>query len=282
MKRFLPLVVVFLLGALLGVGVLAGLRPVPNNDQIRAIAETVVAENPAPVVVPPPALDADQILALVEDHLVKTPSILARMTSALQSAAEQEKANKTKATIAEMRDAIFASPNHAVIGNTDGDITLVELFDYNCGYCRQALPDLVALLEEDTGIKLILKEFPILSQGSMDAARVAVQVAANPEVDYWAFYQRLYSTRGQIDRAAALNAAASLGLDPAALQAGMNSDVVATELKANYAIAEKLGITGTPTFILGDSVIAGAVGVDALRAAIKNMRACGAITCETD
>ena len=79
-----------------------------------------------------------------------------------------------------------------------GDVTLVEMFDYNCGYCRGALPDLATLIAEDPNLKVVLKEFPILSKDSVDAARVAVLVSQQPEVDYWAFHQALFSGRGAV------------------------------------------------------------------------------------
>ena len=125
---------------------------------------------------------------------------------------------------------------------------------------------------------MVLKEFPILSQNSVDAARVAVQVA-DADVDYWTFHQALFTSRGQIDKAAALKAAADLGLNPITLEMGMNTPEVAEQIEMTYRIAQRLDISGTPTFIIGDEVIPGAIGIDQLRLRIRNMRACGSTSC---
>lgn len=275
----------------------------PDEAKVRAIAAEVVAAVPRPEGLDQPAvesivadllarqraaqapqsdaaLDAAQLNPLIEDYLLKNPRILQRVSAALEAELTAARKAETSSALAELKTDIYDDPKQVVLGNPDGDVTLVEMFDYNCGYCRQALPDLATLIDEDPNLKVILKEFPILSQGSMEAARVAVQVGV-ADVDYWTFHQALFTNRGQIDKAAALKAAADLGLNPITLELGMNTPDVAAAIDKSYRIAQKLDITGTPTFIIGDEVIPGAIGIDQLRLRIKNMRECGSTTCPT-
>jgi protein-disulfide isomerase len=292
----------------LAVGVLAGglgatLLSAPRLDEAgaRAIAEDVVAKSkPEPGLtasavetivadllarqpkqdVPEPvaALDQSTIDPMIEKYLLGNPRILQKVSAALDAELTAERTAATRTAMVELKPAIFNSENGIVLGNPNGDVTLVEMFDYNCGYCRQALPDLAALLDTDKNLKVILKEFPILSQGSVDAARIAAQVA-DADVDYWAFHQALFTSRGQVDKAVALKAAADLGLNPITLEMGMKAPRVDKVIEESYRIADRLKITGTPTFIIGDEIIPGAIGLEALQQRIANMRACGATVC---
>ena len=292
----------------LAVGVLAGglgatLLSAPRLDEAgaRAIAEDVMAKSkPEPGLtasavetivadllarqpkqdVPEPlaALDQSTIDPMIEKYLLGNPRILQKVSAALDAELTAERTAATRTAMVELKPAIFDSENGIVLGNPNGDVTLVEMFDYNCGYCRQALPDLAALLDTDKNLKVILKEFPILSQGSVDAARIAAQVA-DADVDYWAFHQALFTSRGQVDKAVALKAAADLGLNPITLEMGMKAPRVDKVIEESYRIADRLKITGTPTFIIGDEIIPGAIGLDALQQRIANMRACGATVC---
>ncbi|HEV2517106.1 MAG TPA: DsbA family protein [Devosia sp.] len=292
----------------LAVGVLAGglgatLLSGPRLDEAgaRAIAEDVVAKaKPEPGLtasavetivadliakqpkqdVPQPvaALEQSTLDPMIETYLLGNPRILQKVSAALDAELTAERTAATRTAMVELKPAIYDSENGIVLGNPNGDVTLVEMFDYNCGYCRQALPDLAALLDSDKNLKVVLKEFPILSQGSVDAARIAAQVA-DADVDYWAFHQALFTSRGQVDKATALKAAADLGLNPISLEMGMKTPRIDKVIEESYRIADGLKITGTPTFIIGDEIIPGAIGLDALKQRIANMRACGATVC---
>lgn len=281
-----------------GLGVSLATRPGMDEAAVRSIAEEVVATAPkAEAGLDQPAvetivadylarqpqqsaaqLDAATLNPMIEEYLLGNPRILQQVNAALDVQLTAERKAATATALAELKPAIYDAPGQVVLGNPAGDVTLVEMFDYNCTYCRQALPQLAQLLEEDKGVKLILKEFPILSQGSLDAAKVAIQVA-DTDVDYWSFHQTLFTGRGQVDKAAALKAASDLGLNPIALEMGMGTPRIAEVIKSSYTIADKLKITGTPTFIIGDEIIPGAVPLDVLKAKIANMRACGSTTC---
>ena len=225
------------------------------------------------------SLDSTSLDPLIEKYLMSDPNILQRMTVALDTKTKADAAAKTKQDIAANADVLFHDPDDVVVGNPNGDVTLVEMFDYNCGYCRGALPDLVTLLQTDKNLRVELKQFPILSAGSVDAARIAMQVGKSGK-DYWAFHQALYTSRGEVDVDTALNAAKDLGLDPATLRANMQSAGISAALQKSYDLAKTLNVTGTPSYIIGDQIIPGAVPIDQLRQAIANMRACGsAVSC---
>lgn len=271
-------------------GILAGAlgysqlnRPEPQTDAVavRAIVETVLSEHETTASAAPQAvaaIDPAVLNPMIESFLMSDPKLLQRLSVALDETLRTEESAKAQVAITEMHDAIFNDPGQVVLGNPDGDVTLVEFFDYNCGYCRAALPDLATLLAEDPNLRVILKEFPILSNESIDAARVGVLVG-EADVDYWAFHEALFSSRGKVDKAVALDAASSLGLSKVDLELQMGEPGVAKTIQTSYEIAQALGITGTPTYIIGNEIIPGAIGVDDLRTRIANMRACGQSAC---
>ena len=251
-----------------------------SEAEVRAIVDEKLADvTTTQTLTEAPALDAASLEPMIESYLMANPKILERMSVALSDQRAAEEATQNAAAIASIHDDIFNDADHAVVGNPDGDITLVEMFDYNCSYCRSALPDMAQLIENDPNLKIVLMEFPILSQGSVDAARVAV-AATRAGVDYWAFHTQLFGGRGQVTGDAALDAAAALGLDRAALEADAKSDAVSAVISKSYDVAQILSIGGTPAYIIGDEVVSGAVGMDALKKRIDNLRTCGKTLCD--
>lgn len=275
-------------------GILAGAlgysvfnQPKPQTDTVavQALIDKAItdydAARPAPEAAPAQdvaEIDPAVLNPMIESYLMGDPKILQRMSVALDTTMQAEARETASTAIASMSDKIFNDPGQVVLGNPDGDVTLVEFFDYNCGYCRNALPDLATLLAEDTNLRVILKEFPILSNESIDAARVAVLVG-DADVDYWTFHETLFTSRGKVDKKVALDAAADLGLSPVALELDMGTEAVSRKIQTSYEIAKALNITGTPTYIIGNEIIPGAIGVDELKTRIANMRECGETTC---
>ncbi len=279
--KSLPIVLAAVAGLLAGaLGFSLLNKPKPETDAVavRAIVEQVLAEQPAPAAPQAAAIDAATLNPMIEDFLMSDPKLLQRLSVALEDTLRVEEQSRTETAMAQFRDAIFNAPDQIVIGNPDGDVTLVEFFDYNCGYCRNAVPDMAALLADDPNLKIILKEFPILSNESIDAARVGILVSQT-DADYWTFHQTLFSGRGKVDKAAALKAAADQGLSPVDLELRMGEENVARTIQKSYEIAQALGISGTPTYIIGNEIIPGAIGADELRTRIANMRECGSTTC---
>ena len=277
----LSLALVLLVGLLAGgLGALV-LRPEASamtDAQLRGIVTDMLQKDKsqAPAVA---QLDPAQVNKLVENYLMSDPPILQRMNAKLA----EEKQVADRKTMKDELDAngaeIYQAADNVVLGNPKGDVTLVEMFDYNCSYCRGALPDLATLMAEDSGLKVILKQFPILTAGSVDAARVAVLVAENPKINYWAFHQKMFAERGEVGATQALQVAESLGGNRVEMMLDMNGKAASDAIQKSYDLAKALNIGGTPTYFLGDEMIPGAIGIDQLRQKIAKLRACGSTIC---
>src|SRR3954462_1411853 len=220
------------------------------------------------------------IETIVRNYLLAHPEVLEEAMAELtkrQSAAESE---KQQASVAKNADAIFSSPRGVTIGNKDGDVTFVEFFDYNCGYCKRAMADMIEIMKGDSKLKVVLKEFPVLGPGSVEAAQVAVAVRMQDPSGkkYLDFHQKLLNGRGQADKARALAAAKEAGLDMAKLEKDLTSPEVRATLEEHFKLAEDMGMNGTPSYVIGKQVVVGAVGREALAEKIGIAR-CGKATC---
>jgi protein-disulfide isomerase len=220
------------------------------------------------------------IETIVKNYLVSHPEVLEEAMAELnkrQAAAETE---KHEASIAANAEAIFNSPRGVVLGNKDGDVSFVEFFDYNCGYCKRAMSDMLELMKTDSKLKVILKEFPVLSEGSVEAAKVAVAVRMQDPggKKYLDFHQKLLGGRGPADKARAMAAAKDAGLDTARIEKDLASPEVKATIEENFKLAEAMGMNGTPSYVIGKHVIIGAVGLDGLKEKIALAR-CGKETC---
>lgn len=216
------------------------------------------------------ASERQAIEQIVRDYLLQNPEVLRDAMIALEMKQTAERANRLKTALSERTEQIFNSPHDFVAGNPDGDVTLVEFFDYNCGFCRRALSDMNALLKSDPNLRVVLKEFPVLSQGSLEAAQIAV--AAIGQGKYMELHQALLSSRGQVDGARALQAAKDLGLDVDRLKADAARPEVREVIASSMQLADQLGISGTPSYVLGDEVIPGAIGQDEIARKIAAVR----------
>jgi protein-disulfide isomerase len=167
-----------------------------------------------------------------------------------------------------------------MLGNKDGDVTFVEFFDYNCGYCKRAMADMLDLMKNDHKLKVVLKEFPVLSEGSVDAAKVAVAVRMQDPtgLKYLDFHQKLLGGRGQADKARAMAAAKEAGLDTARIEKDLSSPEVKATIEENFKLAEEMGLNGTPSYVIGKQIVVGAVGLEGLKEKIGIAR-CGKATC---
>ena len=197
-----------------------------------------------------------EIEQIIKSYLVTNPEIFVEVQNALEAKMEKEQAEKLKAAISQNSGEIYRASGASVGGNADGDITVVEFFDYNCGYCKHGLHDVAKLIETDPKVRVVFKELPILSKGSEEASRVAV--AAQRQGKYWELHKAMLSAKGQMNEAAALQLAEKLGLDMTKLKADMASPEVKAEVEKSEALAKKMGVNGTPHFLIGDRAIAGA------------------------
>ena len=216
----------------------------------------------------------------IEKYLADHPEAVGKAIRALiakRGAAPTDAVNvnvNVKQVVADIAKALYSAPLQTVVGAPEGATTLVEFFDFNCGYCRKALTDTLTLIAEDPSLRIVLKEYPILGPDSIEAAKVAIalQMRHPDAAASLEFHRRLLTSRGKVDRAAALAVAGELGFDAAQLEKDAASAEVTEALNLNNHLATALGVHGTPGYVLGDSVIAGAVGADALKARIAALK----------
>jgi protein-disulfide isomerase len=207
---------------------------------------------------------------IVHDYLLEHPEVIRDAIQALQAKDEQSKADAQTQAVLQNKDALFNDPATPVAGNPMGDVTVVEFFDYHCPYCKAVASPLQKLTEEDRGVRLVMKEFPILGQDSILASQAAL--ASVGQGKYWEFHQALMEHRGKFDMEVIKAIAAKVGLDPVKLEADMQSDKIKPMISANHDLAQTLGIGATPTFIIGDQVVEGAVPLDQLKDLIRKAR----------
>ncbi len=217
---------------------------------------------------------------IVKNYLIAHPEVLEEAMNELTKRQAAAEAEKHEASITENADAIFNSPRGVTLGNKDGDVTFVEFFDYNCGYCKRAMADMLDLLKTDPKLKVVLKEFPVLSEGSVEAAKVAVAVRMQDPTGkkYLDFHQKLLGGRGVADKARAMAAAKDAGFDMARLEKDMASPEAKATIEENFKLAEGMGMNGTPSYVIGKQVVIGAVGLEGLKEKISTAR-CGKATC---
>lgn len=208
--------------------------------------------------------------AQARSYLLNNGEVLIESFQRLEERRQLAGANEMEALIAERSDEIFNDPASPVGGNPQGDVTLVEFFDYNCPYCRAAAPMLEKAMEADTGLKLVYKEFPILGPGSEFAARAAL--ASERQGKYEAFHEAMMSYSGSIDESSTLELAETVGLDVERLEEDMEDPDISAAIERNLALARELRISGTPAFVAGDDVIRSLVDLPTLQRFIAAAR----------
>jgi protein-disulfide isomerase len=259
----------------------------PNNVLVNAALAAVVAAVTAAgtsylilryAPLKPESADPERIERIIRDYLINKPEILVEMTNELDKRQAAEQSVQQQKAISQNADAIFRSPVSHVAGNPNGDVSVVEFFDYNCPYCRHALPDVLKLLNEDGKVRLVLKELPILGDDSVAAAKLAL--AANKQGKYFEMHQKLFSEPGKADKDKALRIGKELGLDIDQLQKDAEDPDIKKALDEAKELAQKLGLKGTPMFLIGDRVIAGAPDdlFDQFKAKVAEVRQNGCAT----
>jgi protein-disulfide isomerase len=219
------------------------------------------------------AFDAGQtkeIGRIAHDYLLEHPEVIREVIQALQAKEENAKVDLQAQALKDKKDRVFADPASPIAGNALGDVTVVEFFDYKCPYCKQVSPALEELLKADKGLKLVFKEFPILGDPSVLASRAAL--AAAKQDKYLAFHQAMMAYRGELDLNSIATVAAGVGLDAEKLVQDMKSEEIEKQLTATHDLAIALSIRSTPTFIVGDKVVAGALSIEQLQNLIADYR----------
>ena len=221
-----------------------------------------------------------EIETIVREYLIAHPEVLQEAMAEFEKRQTAAEAEKHKTAVKDNAKAIFSSPLQVNLGNPNGDVTFVEFFDYNCGYCKRAMTDMLTLMKDDPKLKVVLKEFPVLGPGSVEAAQVAVAVRMQDKTGkkYLDFHQKLLGGRGQADKAHAMAAAKDAGLNMAQIEKDLAGPEVKASLEESMKLAEALGLNGTPSYVIGSDVVVGAVGLPALQEKINTTR-CGKPTC---
>ena len=221
-----------------------------------------------------------EIERIIKEYLLKNPEVLQESMLELEKRQNAAESTKRDSAIKQNASAIFNSNRQVVIGNPQGDVNFVEFFDYNCGYCKRAMDDMLNLMKDDSKLRVVLKEFPVLGEGSVEAAQVAVAVRMQDKSGkkYLEFHRKLLTGRGQVNKARALAAAKEVGLDMPRIEKDLNSEEVRDTIQESFNLARVPGLNGTPSYVIGNEVVVGAVGLDALREKVNTAR-CGKPTC---
>lgn len=232
---------------------------------------------------PASGLTAEQrkaVVALIRETLLQNPELIQEALVELERRNTVAQAEAQRNAVTAEKAKLVDPATSAIVGNPQGDVTIVEFMDYNCGFCKRALEDVRALAKEDPKLKVVIKDFPILGPDSVEASRVAV--AAMTQLTgpkYFDFHNKLMGVKGRINGAKALEIAKESGADIERLKKDMDSAQTKAVIEDTVALGDRLGLTGTPAFILGDEVIFGAVGQAALKQKIEAVRKCGKATC---
>jgi protein-disulfide isomerase len=221
-----------------------------------------------------------EIESIVKSYLLKNPEILRDTAAALEEREKQAETAARQQIIGDPASPLFDIANQAVIGNPNGAITLIEFFDYNCGYCKRALGDLARLMKDNPDLRVVLRDLPILAPGSVDAAKIANAATLQFKGDkFWQFHQKLLGSHGPVGKVEALAAAKEFGADVDKLVKDSEQPSVKAAVDQSTELAKSLAITGTPSYVIGDDVVVGAVGYADLQAKILNVRKCGKVIC---
>ncbi len=219
------------------------------------------------------AAEREQFRAEIRSYLMDNPEVLMEAIGVLESRQAQAQAQADGDLVADNAAALFEDGYSWVGGNPEGDLVLVEFMDYRCGYCKKAYDEVSELVESDGNIKFIVKEFPILGEDSVKAARFAVAVKhVAGDAAYEQVHDALMTLRGNVTDDTLARIGEDAGIDVEAVTAKMDDPAVTQELQANHELAGKLSISGTPTFIMGNEILRGYLPLDAMRQVAEQER----------
>lgn len=225
---------------------------------------------------PQAAPDTEAIEKIVRDYLIRNPEVIVEALEELERRREIADQERAREAIVANREALLEDPGSYVAGNENGDVTIVEFFDYRCPYCKRSLSALMATLEKDPNVRVVFKEFPILGEESVLASRAAI--ASIQQGKYLDYHNALMESGNDLNEQSVLRIAREVGLDADKLMADMFSSEVTEVIRDNYLLAEALGIGGTPAFVIGDQLIPGAIDERRFAELIQEART-GCLTC---
>ena len=218
-------------------------------------------------------LTDERIKELALQAIRENPQIIMEAVQLLEAEQAAAQAGAVADVLENERDLLERDPNAPVLGNPDGDVTVVEFFDYNCPYCKRAMAEVQGLLEADRNVRLVYREWPILSEGSVFAAKAAL--AAREQGKYEEFHWALMGMQGRAEEASVLRVAEEIGLDVEQLRADMDAPEVEEHIATSMRLTQALGFNGTPSFVIGETLVPGFVDEEQLRSVVEETRAGG-------
>ncbi|OQM76681.1 DsbA family protein [Manganibacter manganicus] len=218
-------------------------------------------------------IDRKEVEGIIRDYLLKNPELLLEVQDALETKQREEQRLASEGVIEENKAEIFNSTFDGIVGNPNGKTTIVEFYDYNCGFCKRAMEDMQALTKADPDLRFVLKEFPILSPDSQKASVVSMAFHMMHPEKYGEFHKALLGGQGRATEATAIKVALSLGADEKDLREKMKDPSIPEAISKTYDLANKLMITGTPSYVIGNEVVFGALGEQVLAEKIASVKA---------
>ncbi|MBU6481728.1 MAG: DsbA family protein [Nitrospirae bacterium] len=200
---------------------------------------------------------------LIEQYILTHPEVIEQSLQALEAKRQEEEKQRVRAALATRQNDLLHDPSSPVSGNLNGEITMVEFFDYRCGYCKRAAAAVTQVQKDDPRVRVVYKDFPILGEPSEMAAKAAL--ASRAQGKHQAFHEALLAAKGDMTKETILAVAGEVGLDPRLLEADMANPEWQAVIDRNRALAKDLGITGTPGFIVGTELVPGALDVNGLK-----------------
>lgn len=216
-------------------------------------------------------LNEDRIKELVLEAIRENPEIVLEAVQIIEERQQADQAVAAEQVLSAERAALEQDPNAPVLGNPDGDVTVVEFFDYNCPYCRRVKPHMEALLAADPNVRVVYREWPILGEGSVFAARAAL--ASRQQGKYEEFHWAMMEIKGRAEEATVIRVAEQVGLDIEQLRRDMDGPEIAEHIETSMRLSRALGFNGTPSFVIGDSLAPGLIEADQMIELVKQARA---------
>ena len=273
MSKKTGFLVILLVGAMFftGVSLLASAnsRKGENSGAVLAPPDVKRKTLPAPILVAQ-NLDQKRIEKIIREYLINNPEVLEEAIRALQAKREARRAQAALASIQKNKKKIYEDPEDPVGGNPNGDVTIVEFFDYRCGFCKRVAPVVEEKLAKDKKIRIVYKEFPVLGPNSLLAARAAL--ASRAQGKYLDFHKALMKAKISYDEASIMKIATSVDIDTARLKKDMQSPGIMAYIAKTRALARSLGIRGTPAFVVGEQLFPGALTASQLNRMIQTAR----------
>jgi len=234
-------------------------------------AAPVAAQGKSPTKALPEA-EREKIESVVKDYLLKNPEVILQAIQSLRERQKTDKRLQTKTNLVKLQDELLRDPDTPVGGNPKGSVTIVEFFDYRCGFCKRSFSDLVKLVEADKTIRFVFKEFPILGPQSVTASKAGLAAWILDKSKYEAFHEAMMGSKGALPKSRVMSFAAKSGYDIKALQKTMAEPRIGAMIERTFELAKALDINGTPAFVIGDQVVRGAVDLETLKSLISQAR----------